>query len=117
MGDATGPKGPTCGADCGPDCPECGVEPANANAAERCERVLRMPMVHWQAAYEHDREVGRGLLNASGALAVRAARLAAYVNARDLGKSHAVAVRAQNAAARKVRTLLGFTYANDDVTF
>ncbi len=53
----------------------------------------------------------------AGDLAVRAARLAAYMNARYLGQDHAAGVKAQNRAARELRRALGFTYPSLDIDF
>lgn len=50
-------------------------------------------------------------------LAVHAARLAAYANARDLERSHEESVGVQNRVALAVRRALGYAYARDPVTF
>lgn len=49
--------------------------------------------------------------------AVYYARMAAYISRRRSGGKHADAVKAQNQVARRVRQALGYTYADDKVTF
>lgn len=44
-------------------------------------------------------------------------RALAYLRARRQGNTHAQAVRAQNARARQVRRLLGFSYPDAPITF
>lgn len=50
-------------------------------------------------------------------LATTYARMSAYFSRRMAGGKHADAVKAQNIAARKVRQALGYTYADDKITF
>ncbi len=63
----------------------------------------------------------RLLSNSLIQLAVKAARMAAYIDARggdnqkDLG--HSEAVKAQNEIGEKIRTLLGFQHPKADIVF
>jgi hypothetical protein len=81
-------------------------------------KLLRTPMVRWDARYKRMSENDRWETSEQAVLvAVRAARLCAYLSRRRSGGTHADAVKAQNEAARKVRQALGDTYANDAITF
>lgn len=79
---------------------------------------VRMPMVQWDqhvAGFDTDTryEVERRLAHH----AERYTRACAYLSRRMSGGNHDHAVKAQNGAARKVRQALGYTYANDKITF
>lgn len=50
-------------------------------------------------------------------LATQYSRLSAYLSRRVAGGKHADAVKAQNNVARRVRQALGYTYADDSITF
>lgn len=82
-------------------------------------KALDRPMVEWEAMYDalgSEREIA-ALVDDAAALAIRAARLAQYVTARNHGDRHDQAVRAQNTAAGKVRIALGFTRRRNDIHF
>lgn len=53
----------------------------------------------------------------AAALATHYARVSAYLSRRMSGGRHDAAVQAQNRTARKVRQALGYTYADDKITF
>jgi len=81
-------------------------------------KVFRMPPVRWDAyctklstdqRYELERMISSD--------AVQLARFSAYLSRRMSGGKHADAVKAQNRAARRVRQALGYTYADDAITF
>ena len=50
-------------------------------------------------------------------LVVGASRLAAYVDARDLGEGHDAAVDSCNRVVAKVRNALGYTRPDNDIRF
>lgn len=50
-------------------------------------------------------------------LAVKAARMGAYVEARAKGKQHTTAVTEQNVSAEKVRAALDFQHPKDNINF
>ena len=81
-------------------------------------KLLRTPPVRWERAVTRMRTDDRmRLCDEAAALATRAARISAYVSRRLSGGKHADAVTAQNQAARRVRQALGYTYADDKITF
>lgn len=82
------------------------------------DEFLTLAMVEWSATYErlHSGEA-HAHERAAAALATHAARLSAYLSRRLSGGTHDDAVKAQNRAARGVRQALGYTYADDRVTF
>jgi hypothetical protein len=82
------------------------------------EQLIDRPMVEWEQAIDgFDHDTRRTLDDQAAAIATRYARLSAYISRRESGGKHADAVKAQNAAARKVRQALGFTYKDDGITF
>lgn len=81
-------------------------------------RLLNVPMVRWERAVDRmSTDEQMRLSDTAAALATRAARLSAYISRRHTGGKHVVAVHAQNRAARRVRQALGYTYADDKITF
>ena len=80
--------------------------------------LVESPMVDWREAYELNvGNVWSDTERTAAHVAIRNARLSAYLSRRMAGASHEVAVRHQNAVAAKVRKALGFTYFKDDVSF
>lgn len=74
--------------------------------------------VEWPALYDR-LTVGErmALDSALSDIATKAARLSAYLSRRATGGDHKAAVQRQNQVARKVRQALGYTYADDKITF
>lgn len=88
------------------------------DARKLAQRFDRMPMVKWEAAYKRLTTDQRMALSDSAAsTATRFSRVSAYVSRRMSGGKHADAVTAQNRTARSVRQALGYTYADDKITF
>lgn len=89
--------------------------------AQRRGRALRFmatPMVRWHATINRMNTSDRmALTDTLAAFAQTATRASAYVSRRHTGGRHIEAVKAQNQACRKVRQALGYTYADDQVTF
>ena len=86
--------------------------------------VVKHPMVEWSAICTANTfDENRQLADEASDLAVRFARLAAYANGRytrtgsDPDTAHRLALRTQNMVARQLRSALGFTYPQDDITF
>lgn len=87
--------------------------------------LLRTPMVKWRARTAKLTNTERQkLIDELDALAIRCARLSGYLTSQLIGGNdptddqiHAAAVARSNRTARKVRKALGFTYANDPITF
>lgn len=80
--------------------------------------LLGLTPAGWQQLAEGPmKQTRRELTDQADGLAVNLARFSAYIRARELGRSHQQAVRAQNAAAAKVRRALGFAVARDDKSF
>ena len=79
---------------------------------------VNRPMVKWEAIVDRMGTAEKmDEADRAAAYAVRLARWNAYVSRRLSGGKHAHAVKAQNQAARKVRQALGYTYADDAITF
>lgn len=85
---------------------------------DRTRTILDLPPVQWDQyctdlgtdqRYELERQIS--------SQAVQLARFSAYLSRRMAGGKHSDAVQAQNRAARKVRQALGYTYADDAITF
>jgi ferritin len=88
----------------------------------RRTRIERAPMAEWCSIFEHHERnaqlpIMRRAETRAAEEATHAARLSAYLSAREAGASHAAAVKAQNRAARVVRKALGFAYPDSEVTF
>lgn len=84
----------------------------------RTPKLLNQPFSKWEKAIDRMSTVGRMQLeDEAAALAMRAARLSAYISRRMSGGKHADAVKRQNETARKVRRALGFTYPDTPITF
>lgn len=82
------------------------------------DEALLLAPVDWSALYESlDTNQRYELERQLSQDAVQLARLAAYISRRQTGGKHDDAVKAQNTAARKVRQALGYTYADDKITF
>lgn len=76
------------------------------------------PMVEWRKEVERmSLDERRRLADDAAALAIKAARLAAYAEAARANLGPYKALRNQNSVAAKVRRALGFTQAKDDITF
>jgi hypothetical protein len=89
-----------------------------ADQNNRTTEILLLAPVDWDAEYQRLTTDQRYALELATALdAVRLARFSAYVSRRLAGGKHADAVKAQNQTARKVRQALGYTYADDKITF
>ena len=81
-------------------------------------RTLKIPPVRWEALNARLSTTDRMKLEDQLThLTVWTARLAAYLGRRQSGGKHADAVKRQNQVARKVRQALGYTYADDKITF
>lgn len=81
-------------------------------------RLLWSAPVTWERAIDRMAEPMRiEIARTLNVIAVQAARVAEYVEARAYGADHRAAVRASNARVRKVRRALGYTYSNQDLTF
>lgn len=79
---------------------------------------LDRPFTMWSALYPSLATEDAAKIEAeAAALATAAARLSAYLSRRMGGGLHEDAVKRQNQAARKVRQALGYTYADDAITF
>jgi hypothetical protein len=77
-----------------------------------------VPMRHWETRYNGlGTDERMKLCDSAAQAATWLARLSAYVSRRMSGGKHGDAVKAQNRAARRVRQALGYTYADDKVTF
>lgn len=87
-------------------------------AARTVDTFMRQAMVDWCAHYEKLSTDERMHTNDhAAATCERLARFVAYTSRRMAGGKHTDAVRAQNTAGRRVRQALGFTYADDKITF
>lgn len=84
-------------------------------------RLLKLPMVKWASEFLEISPTNGDAVHATcrelDNIAVRAARAASYFGARMRGEKHEHAVREQNRVAVKVRRALGYTYADDLITF
>ena len=75
-------------------------------------------MVQWEKRYNRIKtDDRRDIDDHSAAMAVRYARASAYIARRQAGGTHASGVKAQNAAAARVRRALGFTYKDAPIDF
>jgi len=84
--------------------------------SNEAERLAQSPLGEWSAACDQ-MPLTSCLDDELAYNALRYARAAAYVKARKLGRSHSVAVDAQNKIARTLRAALGFAYPEDNVNF
>lgn len=76
------------------------------------------PMADWRQRIEQmSLSQRQELADHAAALAIKAARLAAYADAARLNVGHYKSVRRQNSIAAKVRRALGFTQGRDDIHF
>lgn len=81
-------------------------------------KILKTPPVKWERAVKKmGIDERMKLCDEAAAIATRAARVNAYISRFLSGGKHADAVKAQNRAARRVRQALGYTYADDSITF
>jgi hypothetical protein len=89
-------------------------EPAVSNERLLSDDVINalwMPPVEWEAYADTIPRETVGELSADlQNLALKAAREAAYLNARALGRSHNMSVRASNTVVKALAKALGFTY-------
>jgi hypothetical protein len=85
---------------------------------EKTVQILTLPPVDWDKTiaelntderYELERQITCD--------AVQLARFSAYLSRRMAGGKHVDAVKRQNSVARRVRLALGYTYADDRITF
>lgn len=82
------------------------------------QQFLDLAMVDWQKTIDAMPQNERHELESYlAALAQHSARASAYISRRVMGGKHEDAVKRQNEVARKVRQALGYTYADDKVTF
>jgi hypothetical protein len=85
--------------------------------SEAFDILMALPPVQWDE-YQHahgEQELGALVLELD-AIAERAARLSAYLQATE-HHDHAYAVKRQNTVGAHVRKALGFTQARADITF
>ena len=76
------------------------------------------PMSEWQQTIQNmSVDERRELADAAGDLAVRLARLSSYANAWYLNVGHTKALQEQNRVARELRSALGFTYPQENISF
>ena len=88
------------------------------NRERRTRRAAKRPMVQWERYVNRMKQDERMQIGDTAAhLAEHYTRLSAYLSRRMSGGRHVDAVRAQNTAARRVRQALGYTYADDKITF
>ena len=81
-------------------------------------RWLDVSMVRWEKRIEAlSTDERMRLADQCASACVWLARLNAYISRRISGGKHKDGVVAQNRAARKVRQALGYTYADDKITF
>jgi len=97
---------------------------------EKAERLFRakatenitIPPDQWDETFSgvHGDDL-KVVANSLRELAVKAVRMAAYMDARGgedgVDRGHEVAVKAQNDQAEKVRALLDYAHPRDDITF
>lgn len=84
----------------------------------RTLEILYLAPVDWAATVERmSTEERYELERAIVGDAVQLARFSAYIGRRITGGNHAAGVKRQNQVARKVRQALGYTYADDAITF
>lgn len=82
------------------------------------QKDFHAPMVEWSTLWQtYDLDEARRREADAALVAVRAARFSAYLGRRMSGGKHVDAVKRQNQVARKVRQALGYTYADDRITF
>lgn len=82
------------------------------------EELVKIPHSAWSETFS-DIDGGDLQLFANKLieLAVKAARMGAYIEARAKGKQHTTAVSEQNACAEKVRAALDFQHPKADINF
>lgn len=79
---------------------------------------LELPLAQWASEYERMSMAERiGLADRLASQVEWMTRVNAYISRRMSGGQHKDAVTAQNRAVRKVRQALGYTYADDKITF
>lgn len=89
-----------------------------AMLTERAQDLLDRPIQEWQLAVASlSTELRQSIESDIAALTIKAARLSAYLTVCTLGGGHEQAVKRQNQVARKVRRAMGYTYADDAITF
>ena len=88
------------------------------NQRNRTAEILLLAPVDWDREYQRLTTDERyELERAITCDAVQLARFSAYLSRRMAGGKHGDAVKRQNQTARKVRQALGYTYADDKITF
>jgi hypothetical protein len=82
------------------------------------EELVKSQPSEWNEAFSgiHSEDL-QLLANKVIQLAVNAARMGAYIEARAKGKSHKEAVGEQNVCAEKVRAALDFQHPKEDIDF
>lgn len=82
------------------------------------EELVKLPYSAWDEACSdvHGEDL-QLIANKLIELAVKAARMGTYFDARAKGEQHAAAVREQNAVAEKVRAALDFQHPKVDIEF
>lgn len=82
------------------------------------EELVKLPYSAWDEACSdvHGEDL-QLIANKLIELAVKAARMGTYFDARAKGEQHASAVREQNAVAEKVRAALDFQHPKADIEF
>ena len=90
----------------------------SAQTQQLIRRFARLPMAKWEGAYTRlSTDQRYSLTDGAAQDATHFARVSAYVSRRQTGGKHADAVKRQNQTARSVRQALGYTYAQDAITF
>ena len=81
-------------------------------------RWLRTPPVKWESLYKRVGAADVFRTEAEAAeIATHLARISGYISRRMNGGKHTDAVKSQNRVARGTRQALGYTYADDKITF
>jgi aspartate oxidase len=82
------------------------------------EELVKLPYSAWEETCSgvHGEDL-QLIANKLIDLAVKAARMGTYCDARAKGRQHEAAVREQNAVAEQVRAALDFQHPKDDVEF
>jgi hypothetical protein len=100
------------------DCPLKGQSMIKPEDYETVDTLLGLTPARWRELAEGPmKQTRRKLTDQADHLATNLARFSAYLRAREQGRTHEQAVRAQNTAAAKVRRALGFSIARDDKSF
>lgn len=87
--------------------------------SKHTRQLVNRPMVEWDRRTLSIAKVAdlMAIDDQAAAVAVRYARLSAYIARRRSGGTHADAVKAQNQAAARVRQALGYTYKEAPINF